>query len=178
MPRLLPVLAALCISLLGLNGCSSYQLGTQADLPFRTLYVEPIKNEAELPQAVGLYSAELRHQFLRDGRVVLVAEPDQADATLSVTLESYGREATSMRIDDTRLARKFDLDVQAVATLRDNRTQKDFFHLRPIRAVRQIYTTANPTGDLSRQQEAEYITQPLLAKTLAERTAATVLDTW
>ncbi|MDX2186179.1 MAG: LPS assembly lipoprotein LptE [Opitutaceae bacterium] len=168
----------LVILALGLTGCGTYQLGTGTEAGFRTLYVAPVKNDAAIPQAAALYSKELREAFIRDGRVAIVASADQADAVLEISLQGFERESTSALPEDTRLARKFDLNVTARATLRDSRTGRELFKDRELVATCQVFTTSVAKGEISSQQQAEFNTHPLLAQRLAEETLHVVLDTW
>ncbi len=58
--------------LLLFSGCAHYRLGTGGQLSFHTLYVAPVVNESNIPQAVAIVSTQLREAFLHDARVVLV----------------------------------------------------------------------------------------------------------
>lgn len=160
------------------SGCAHYQLGTEGKLAFHTLYIAPVENRAKLPQAVAIVSTQLREAFLKDGRVTLVNSPADADATLTVSLSHYGRDVTTSRPDDTGLARKFNLNLNAVCTLRDNRGGTLLFDKRPINAEQQIFATATPQQADSEQLQAEYQALPQLASTLAQKVAHTTLDVW
>jgi len=160
------------------SGCAHYQLGTTGKLSFHTLYIAPVENKAALPQSVAIISAQLREAFLRDGRVTMVNSPEEADATLSVSLSRLGREVTSARTDDTGLARKFNLDLTALCTLRDNRNSTLIFEKRPVLAEQQIFTTATTQQTDSQQLQAEYQALPQLAATLADKITHTTLDVW
>jgi outer membrane lipopolysaccharide assembly protein LptE/RlpB len=153
------------------SACAHYQLGTGGQLPFATLYVEPVENKALLPQSAALVSTQLREALLHDDRVTLVNDPAQADAVLHVTLTQYSRAQTAARSDDTGLARKFQLTLQAVCTLRDNRTGKVLFENRPVSAMKEAYTDSG-------QLQSEYNTLPLLAQALADTISHAVLDVW
>ena len=154
-----------------LAACAHYRLGTDGKLAFATLYIEPVENKALLPQASALVGTQLRESILRDGRVTLVNDPAEADAILHVTLANYSRAQTAARSDDTGLARKFQLTLLAVCTLRDNRTSKVLFEKRPVSAVKEAYTDSG-------QLQSEYNTLPLLATSLADAIAHAVLDVW
>lgn len=161
------------VGILGLllSGCSNYHLGTTGKLAFRTLYVAPVVNETTTPQAVAIVSTQLREAFLRDSRVVLVNTPEDADATLTVTLVSYDRKAQTRQSGDTGLARKFDITLDAEATLRANRDNKPIFTDRKVQAVRQVFVDSG-------QLQAEYQNIPLLAETLAKNVRSATLDVW
>lgn len=168
------------------SGCSNYQLGTQGKLSFRSLYVAPVKDTANIPQATALFTTQLRDALLRDGRISLATSPESADATLEVDLTQYGRRVATVRRDDTGLARSFDIEVHAVCTLRDNRSGKALFERRSVSTTREIFTSDEPTDRgnngqpifVSRQLQAEYQNMPLLASSLADRVAHAALDVW
>ena len=166
--RLWPlVFALLCAS------CSHYQLGTGAagKLAFHTLYLEPVENKTLLPQARALVSTQLREAFARDPRVTLVNSPDAADATLSVTITSYRRDVLTVREGDTGLARKFNLTLAALCTLRSRRESKALFENRPVEVQRESFTDSG-------QLQSEYQTLPLLAESLAAKVTHAALDVW
>lgn len=163
----------LCLSgILLLSGCAHYRLGTGGQVSFRTLYVAPVVNESHAPQAVAIVSTQLREAFLHDSRVILVNTPEEADATLSVRLVRYRRDARSRQTNDTGLARKFDVTLNAEATLRDNRDNKLLFEKRKVEATRQVFT------DNGQQLQAEYQNIPLLAEELAKNVRGATLDVW
>jgi hypothetical protein len=153
------------------GGCSHYQLGTDAKLSFRTLYVAPVENQTHLPQARELVSTQLREAFAHDPRVTLVNSPEAADATLTVVLNDYHRDVATVREGDTGLARKFNLTLGAIATLRDNRAAKVLFERRAVSAQREAFTDSG-------QLQSEYQTLPLLADALAAKVTHAALDVW
>lgn len=160
-------------------GCANYRLGTGATLPVRTLYVETVENDSGVPQAVALFTTELREAFLRDGRIRLVDSASDADASLFVKLTRYGREVATVLPNDTGLARKFHLTLDATVSLRDDRSGKAFFTDRPLVARRQAYTDDPGTsGQFGNQRQSEYQALPLLAESLAQAAAKSVLDVW
>jgi hypothetical protein len=174
--RLILLLAALSAS-----ACAHYQLGTGSGrLAFSTLYVEPVANHARLPQAQAIVSTQLRQTFEEDGRVVLVDSPEAADATLSVVIDQYSRGVAAVREVDTGLASKFVITLGATCTLKDNRSGKSLFANRTVTVQRDAFTdsgvpASTAPGD---QLQSEYNTLPLLAESLADRVAHTVLDVW
>jgi hypothetical protein len=152
-------------------GCTSYRLGTGTAAKFTTLFIAPITSEALIPQAQALLTTELRTAFIRDGRIKLVDSAASADAVLDVTLTSYNRTVVVSRPDDTGLARRFDVTLQARATLTDNRTQQPYFSQRPLDAQRGVFTDSGLVP-------SEYQALPLLAEQIASEAVHAVLDTW
>jgi outer membrane lipopolysaccharide assembly protein LptE/RlpB len=166
--------AFILLGLVGLilSGCSNYHLGTGGHVSFHTLYVAPVVNEnSNLPQAVAITSTQIREAFLRDPRVILVNTPGEADATLTVTLVSYSRKAQTRQSVDTGLARKFDVTLDAEATLRSNHDNKVIFQDRKVQAVRQVFVDSG-------QLQAEYQNVPLLAEELGRKVLSATLDVW
>lgn len=168
----LPLLALFGVVAL-LAGCAHYQLGTgtEGKLAFTSLYVEPVENHTQLPQARALLGTQIRQAFEQDGRVALVNSPDAADATLHVVIRDYHRDVASLQERDTGLARKFTLTLGVDCTLRDRRTGNALFADRRVNAQRDAFTDGG-------QLQSEYQTLPLLASALAQKVAHTVLDVW
>ncbi len=164
------------------QGCANYRLGTGADPSFATLFIEPAKNKTKLAQSQALVSTMIREAFIRDGRVTVVDNPDEADATLEVTLVNYHRDNAANREDDVGLARKFTLYLRASCRLRDNRTGRMLFDGRIVEVQRESFTDNGlgsvPFGTSNDQLQSEYNTLPLLASSLSEKLAHTVLDVW
>lgn len=177
-PHRHPWLAALAaaVGVILTAGCSHYQLGTDAKLPFHTLYVAPVTNQTLLPQARELVTAQLRETFGRDGRVTLVNSPEAAEATLTIAITDYHREVATVREGDTGLARKFNLVLGATCTLADRRGGgnaggKVYFEHRNVSVRRESFTDGG-------QLQSEYQTLPLLAESLAGKVSHLVLDVW
>ena len=167
LPRLLPLLGAVLL----LAGCAAYHLGTGTTPKFSTLFIAPIKSEKLIPQAQVLVTTELREAVLHDGRVTLVDSADAADAVLQVTLTGYDRAVTVSRRDDTGLARRFDVTLQAKATLTDTRSKQVYFTQHPLSAKRGVFTDSGLVP-------SEYQALPLLAEQLAGEAVHAMLDTW
>ena len=154
-----------------LTACSSYQLGTGTKPKFSTLFIAPVASEAMIPQAQALVTTQLREAFIRDGRVALANSPEAADAVLRVTLTGYDRAVAVSLATDTGLARRFNVDLRAKATLTDSRTKQAWFAQRPLTAQRGVFTDSGLIP-------SEYQALPLLAEQLAGETVHAVLDTW
>ena len=169
--RLLAPVLCLLTSGLCLSGCANYRLGTGATPTFQTLFIEPVANKTLLPQSQPLVSTQLRETFARDPRVALANSAAGADATLTIVINDYHRDIAAVREGDTGLARKFNVTLGALCTLRDNRSGRVIFENRPINAVREVFTDSG-------QLQAEYQTLPLLAEALARKVAHAALDVW
>lgn len=161
-----------CLALgVGLAGCANYRLGTGSTTKFSTLFIAPVKSTVIIPQAQVLVTTQLREAFLHDGRITLTDSPDSADAVLRITLSSYDRTVAVARADDTGLARRFDEQLIAHATLTDNRSKEVYFTARTLTAKRGVFTDSGLVP-------SEYQVMPLLAEQLAGQAVHAVLDTW
>lgn len=152
-------------------GCAHYQLGSGRPPEFQTLFIEPVRVEALVPQSQVVVGTQLREAFLRDGRIRLVGSADAADAVLSIVLARYDRAVATVRPDDTGLARRMDVELAARATLTDRRSGRVIFADRPLVARRGVFTDSGLVP-------AEYQNLPLLAQDLARQAQQAVLDTW
>ncbi|HXQ81439.1 MAG TPA: LptE family protein [Opitutaceae bacterium] len=176
------VWSLLLASALLAQGCANYRMGSGADPSFATLYIEPAKNKTMLAQSQALMSTLIREAFMRDGRVTVVDNSGEADATLEVTLVNYRRDNAANREDDVGLARKFTLHLTASCRLRDNRTGRMLFDGRIIEVQSEAFTDnglgAVPFGVSNDQLQSEYNTLPFLASSLSDKLTHAVLDVW
>jgi hypothetical protein len=163
--------AGLVLLCAGLVACANYHLGTGGKVKFATLFIAPVVSKTVIPQAQALVTTQLREAFIRDGRVALVDSAEAADAVLRISLVGYDQTVSVAQTADTGLARRFDLTLQARATLTDNRQQQTYFAERALSAKRGVFTDSGLVP-------AEYETLPLLAEQLAKETVHAVLDVW
>jgi hypothetical protein len=164
------------------QGCANYRLGAGPAPSFASIYIEPAKNKTTLAQSRTLVSTMVREAFIKDGRVEVVDDRGDADATLEVTLVKYRRDNAANREDDNGLARKFTLRLTASCSLRDNRSGRMLFDGRLIEVQREAFTDNGlgtvPFGTSNDQLQSEYNTLPLLAELLSDKVTHAVLDVW
>lgn len=156
---------------LWLTGCAGYQLGTAAKPQFTTLFVAPVGSDVILPQARAELTTRLREAFIRDGRVRLTDSAESADAVLKVTIAGYSRDVVVSRTDDTGLGRRFDVTLQARASLLSNRQPQPWFTDRVLEARRGAMADSGLVP-------AEHQLLPILGESLATEAVRAVLDTW
>jgi outer membrane lipopolysaccharide assembly protein LptE/RlpB len=164
-------LGALGLLWLGLTACGHYHLGPGGAGEIRTLFIAPVGQTRDLPQANALITTAVREAFLRDGRVRLASSPAAADAVLTLNLGDYRRETATVQAADTGLARKFDLMLDVTARLESPRDGRVWFAARSLPVRRQAYVDQG-------QLQAEYQALPHLAAALADQVVHAVLDVW
>jgi len=173
--------APLVLALAFASGCRSYETGSGGELPFETIYIRPVSNDSFAPQAHAVVSAQVRREFLRDGRVTLVAEEAEADAVLLILLSEYERETASRLSDDTVRARDFDLTLTGSVSLYDAKAGEFLFRNREIDDTATAFVD-NPlipdSEDTQGFLQAEYQAMPRLARDLARKIADEVLSPW
>lgn len=163
-------LCLLVVTLAFLSGCARYQLGRHAEPPFHSIYVQPVSNASFAPQAQAVLTLQLREAFLHDG-LVQVENLDEADAVLRIVLKDFQRRVAATRVEDTALAEKLRLQLEADCTLTDARSGEVYFENRPVTATADSFPE-------ERSQQAEYQTMPILTHNLARRIAYEVLQVW
>ncbi len=157
-----------------LTGCQHYQLGSSAQLPFRSIYIQPVLNKSYAPQAQSLVTTNLINSFLRDGRV-RVTDPAQADATLVVTLKNYEKKLAATQNSDYGRARTVSLRLVATFDLVNNRDGSFFFQDRSLDAEELIFSSSDNNASLPK---AEYQSMPELAHKLANNIHNSIVDVW
>lgn len=152
------------------GACSHYRLGPPGELPFRTLYVAPVKNGSFAPQA----GATLTDQTITDlqGHSNLkIVESASADATLEILIANYERTVGATQKQDTGLAQSYMLRMQCIVTLKNNRTGEILMNSREIWAEQQAFVQGG-------FQIAEYQALPVLTRTMAQKISNAVVSTW
>lgn len=177
------IIALFALAALGFcAGCKSYQLGHPAELPFETVYIQPAKNDSFAPQVQALLSSEVRERVIRDGRVKLVADPNAADAILTMTVTDYMRRGGSRSQSDTETAQDFDLILRVRLDLYDQVEGNYLFEGRRIEArttsyVNNPYAGAGAT-DTQGLIQSEYNAMPQLARELGRKASDELLSAW
>ncbi len=169
---LLGLTLALFTVLLG-SACSSYRMGPPGGdeaSPFRSVYVELIKNESFAPQAQAPLSDQLAETFMTTANVRTV-DKGEAQATLTVVLKEYKRSMSATQSRDTVQGQSFTLTLISECTLLDNRTGKYYFKNRTISTSMEAYVY----GGFGR---AEYESMPVLARDLARKIVDASTSGW
>jgi len=182
--RLALIFVSALAALLCISGCASYQLGSSAEVPFKTLYVEPVTNDSYAPQAQAAVSAKIRDVLIRDGRIQLVTKPEKADAILSVNLTDYTRTGNTRRSVDTERAQDFQVQLKAEVSLFNQTAGSYYFTDRTLAETTYAYAddpyqgTLNTSFGTQSFLAAEYQAMPILARGLARQIADTILSSW
>lgn len=179
--HLLAVTSAL-ICALTLGACRSYQLGHPTKLPFDNIYIQPAANDSFAPQAQALVSADVREAIIRDGRVKLLSNEEDADVVLLINLTDYERSPGARSNVDTVKAFDFDIILTASVSLYDQNSGQYLFQNETIDARTNAYTENPyaPAGTLNTQTYhiAERQAMPQISREIARKIADRVLSAW
>ncbi|MEM8549598.1 MAG: LPS assembly lipoprotein LptE [Verrucomicrobiota bacterium] len=164
------LLFAFTVLLLLLNGCANYQLGTPGELPFRSIYVEPVRNNTFAPQVSAVLSDQIVEKLQQQPNL-FVSDQSQADVTLMTTVVEYDREIGATQRSDTALAQSYNLIMRCNISLRDNRTGEIIMNSRSVQAEQQAFVDG---GFLT----AEYQALPVLTRDMARSITNEVVSVW
>ena len=160
-------IAALLASAAIFSGCG-YHLGTEVEVPFSSITIEPVKNESFAPQMQAEIHRQLADAFASEPSMHVV--PSGGQAHIKVTLVEYRRDVAAVNPSDTASAASYRVTLSAKATLLDS-TGKVLFRDRPFSATLPAYAA----NGFSR---TEYQTLPLLSRELARNIKDSSVDVW
>ena len=165
--------------MLFMAGCQSYKFGDPAQLDFKSIYIKPVTNDSFAPQVQALLSSRIRELFIRENRVSMVNDQQEADVILFVNLINYDRDKAARQSNDTVLARSFDLNLYAEVSLFDQNSGSYLFENRVLTQTYGVYAD-NPYEQAQAPSlvQAEYQAMPNLARKLARKIADEVLSPW
>lgn len=163
------LLLAACAAVSLLGGCSSYQLGEGAKLPFNSVYVAPVINRSLAPQAQALLTEQTMMRLIESGRVKV--EGKGAQAQLTITLTDFRRTLAISQSSDTQLARAFNVELVAQITLTDSRSGVIYIDKQELRAHQQVFGNSS-------EAQAERNAMPELTAKLALAIADAVEGVW
>lgn len=170
MKRFYLPLSLLMLFLITGSACSNYRLGQPGELPFKSVYVEPVINQTYAPQVQALLTDNIIESLLQVGRV-RVTSKENADAILHVRVVNYYRNVSATMTQDTGRAQSFDLTLIADVDLQNARTGAYYFKDRPVSATQQAFVQGG-------FQTAEYQAMPVLTRELARKINDIVTSVW
>lgn len=150
-----------------LSGCG-YHLGTEVEMPFSSITIEPVRNESFAPQMQAEIHRQLADAFASEPGLHLV--PSGGQAHIKVTLVEYRRDVAAVNPADTASAASYRVTLTAKATLLDS-GGRVLFRDRQFSATLPAYAA----NGFSR---TEYQTLPLLSRELARNIKDSAVDVW
>lgn len=150
--------------------CSNYRLaGTPIDLPFRSVYVQPVRNFSYAPQASNLLTNAISDAVSQTPQV-RVANKSEADAVLETEIVDYKKIPYASRETDTALAAAYKITATAQCTLSTG--GRVIFKDRKVQASVIVYDGNG--GFLN----SEYQNMPVLMRELGAKVRDAVIGIW
>lgn len=156
--------------------CNHYTRGLPSEssitiaLPFKSIYVQPVKNNSFAPQAQVLLTNQLMQGFAEAG-IPVKKNPEDAGAILQVTLEHYKSYVAATKSADTFLGNSFHIDFLARVTLTGHEGGNIYLCNEPVSA--EITALASEGT-----QEIIFHDMPALTQKLADNIKDLVLSPW
>lgn len=154
--------------LASLSGCS-YSLGNRGKLPFATIEIAPIVNNADLPQAQAMLAREIADALIATPKLNVVIE--NAAAELQVVISDYRRNIAATSSEDSMIANVQNLTLELECSLLNTRSGKYFFRNRKISVSTDVYTGA--AAGLGESQSF-----PTLAREAARKVRDLIVNVW
>lgn len=166
--KILFILSLAGASLCAFSGCG-YSLGTGGKLPFSTIEIAPIINEADLPQAQAMLARDIADTLNRDPQLSTVIENGTVE--LCVVITEYKRSISATSARDSVLASTQKLTLTLKCSLLDTRTGKFYFRDRSVSVDTEVYTGTSP--GLGEPQSF-----PVLSREAARKIRDMIVSVW
>lgn len=152
----------------GLSACS-YSLGIQGKLPFTTVEIAPIVNNADLPQAQATLARDIADTLNRSPKLSTVIE--NGGAELEVVIEDYYRNIAATSSEDSVLASVQRVTLDLNCSLRNTRSGSYFFRNCKVSVSTDVYAGTSP--GLSESQSF-----PVLSREAARKIRDLIVSVW
>jgi hypothetical protein len=163
-------LICLPISALLGGGCMHYE--PSSGLPFRRIYVAPVKNDSFAPQAQALLTKQLRIKLSKRPELELAESAENA-ALLEVELVGFDQSVATEMESDTACTKSLDVTLVAFFTLSDVQCGVVRYHIKDCKAVASI--ECHEGGSY---RDAKYQSMPRLTDKLADKICDILCNLW
>lgn len=161
--------AILAGTLLGVLPACNYSLGNRGKLPFATIEIAPIVNNADLPQAQAMLARDIADTLNRTPKLSTVIENGAAE--LQVEISGFRRNIAATSSEDSVLASVQSVTLELNCSLLNTRSGKYFFRNRKISASTDVYT-----GAAAGLGEAQSF--PVLSREAARKVRDLIVSVW
>lgn len=150
------------------SGCS-YSLGSSGKLPFSTIEIAPIVNNADIPQAQAMLARDIAGTLNREPKLSTVIENGAAELKIEIT--DFRRNTVATSSEDSVLASVSQLTLVLNCSLLNTRSGKYYFRNRKISVSTDAYAGESP--GLSESQSF-----PVLSREAARKVRDLVVGVW
>jgi len=164
------LLIAIMLGLPGLTGCVGYRLGSMLPADIQRVYIPTFVNRTSEPLIENDCTDAAVRAFQLDGSLK-IADAENADAILKVTLEEYSLNPLAFSKDNTLRADEYRAIIYASVIFIRTSPDEVLVHAPRVRGE----TTFVFSGDIS---SAKRSALPDLAEDLGHHIVKTVTETW
>ena len=174
-PKIFTFLLALVLTL-GLSSCSHYSVIPTDETPFKSVYVHTISNQDFAPNVHTLFQNQIRQTILRDSRLTLAKNPQEADTQLYITIEDYKRNVNTRSSVDAGRYNSLNIGLAIFVSLYDNKTNT--YLLNNVSLDSNEYLFFDPIESSVKHREMEYQILPKISRDLSENILELILSDW
>jgi hypothetical protein len=167
--RLIGILIVDAFCVVTMAGCVGYQLGTTLSKNLSSIHMPTFINKCGEPQVENETTSAAKTEFQKDG-TLSIANAEEADLKLDVTLVKYDLEPLRFDKTDPRTAEEYRLKLTADLVLTQVKPNKILLKKRV-----EVQTTFYSGGDII---SAKHTALPKAAADLAHNIVENVVETW
>ena len=158
------------------SSCSHYSIVSDNSTPFKTIYINTILNKDFAPNVQMIFQNQIKHLILKDGRISISNDKDQADVQLFISIEDYKRNVSTLTEKDSGRYNSLNLWLTVTISLYDNFTNTYYMRNIPITNHENVFF--NPGGSKIHNKELEYQILPKITRELSKETLQLILSHW
>ena len=135
-----------------------------------------ISNQDFAPNVHTLFQNQIRQTILRDSRLTLAKNPQEADTQLYITIEDYKRNVNTRSSVDAGRYNSLNIGLAIFVSLYDNQTNA--YLLNNVSLDSNEYLFFDPTETSVKHREMEYQILPKITRDLSENILELILSDW
>lgn len=174
-PKIFTFLLSIVLTL-GFSSCSHYSVIPTDETPFKSVYVHTISNQDFAPNVHTLFQNQIRQTILRDSRLTLAKNPQEADTQLYITIEDYKRNVNTRSSVDAGRYNSLNIGLAIFVSLYDNKTNT--YLLNNVSLDSNEYLFFDPVETSVKHREMEYQILPKISRDLSENILELILSDW
>ena len=174
-PKIFAYLLTLALTLVS-SSCSHYSVFTTDETHFKSIYVHSISNQDFAPNIHTLFQNQIRQTILRDSRLTLTKNPQDADTQLYISIDDYRRNVNSRSSLDPGRYNSLNLGLEIFVSLYDNETNSFLLNNVSLDSNEHLFFDHEETS--LKHREMEYQILPKITRDLSENILQLILSDW
>lgn len=158
------------------TSCSHYSVIPTDATPFKSVYVHTISNQDYAPNVHTLFQNQIKQTILRDNRLTLANNSQDADTQLFITIDQYNRNVYARSSVDAGRFNSLNLRIIILVSLYDNQTNAYLLENVPLDSNESLFF--DPVEASVNHRELEYQALPNITKDLTKNILELILSDW